>query len=204
MGQIIKKIFIMLLVIAAIFGAVVVGKRYKKLKEAGKLDKVFGIENSSVDGEFGPLEYLETSKKDDTTSKKENNEEKKEVEEVKEESKKDDREFIVEEKDYEGYYNKFVFDNTILLYEGNQIASATKELVDILIRNVDDPLYSKPTVELRNIAGLTASIVNQNDFEQYKKVLNEFKNKIGNNTYEVSFEYAKFSSAVNKVIITRK
>lgn len=202
MGQVIKKIFIILLVIAAIIGALFVGKRYKDLKESGKLAEVFKSSEKSDSDEFGPLEYIEANK-EDKDSKKDNSEVNEDDKKV-EENKKDDREFIVEEKDYEGYYNKFIFDNTILLYEGKQTGSATTELVNILIRNVDDPMYSKPTVELRNISGLSANEVNQNNFEQYKQVLNEFKNKIGKNTYEVFFEYAKFSSVVNKIIITRK
>ena len=205
MGQVIKKVFMILLIIAAIFGAVLVAKRYEDLKDSGKLDKVFNNEKNSDDGEFGPLDYLEAKKDNNNNdSKNEMNEKKEESEEVVQENKKDDREFIVEEKDYEGYYNKFIFDNTILLYEGNQTGNATRELVDILIKNVDDPMYSKPIVELRNIGGLSANVVNESNFDLYKQVLNQFKKQLGNNTYEVLFEYAKFSSVVNKIIITKK
>ncbi len=198
MGQVIKKIFIMLVIIALICGAIFVGKRYKELKESGKLAQIFETNKSSNKDEFGPVEYVEASSNNDENINEN------ESEDTVQENKKDDREFIVEEKDYEGYYNKFIFDNTILLYEGKQTGDATRELVDILIKNVDDPMYSKPTVELKNVGGLSSNVVNQNNFEQYKNVLNEFRNQIGNKSYEVSFEYAKFSSIVNKIIIIKK
>ncbi|MBQ7411216.1 MAG: hypothetical protein IJW20_07540 [Clostridia bacterium] len=197
MGHIIKNVLKILLVLAIICGLGFIAYRYKELKEAGKLEEVFAS-NSSSSGELDPSTFTDSSSSSSSTSAEDNNSENNE------ETKTDDRQFVVEEKDYEGYYNKFIFDNTLLLYEGNQTSSATLELVNRLIQNVDDPMYSKPTVVLENIGGLSANEVNQNDFEQYKQVLNEFKNVIGNSKYNISFEYAKFSSMVNKIIITKK
>lgn len=197
MGHIIKNIFKILLVIAIIIGIGFIGYRYKELKDSGKLEDVFAS-NKSSNGELDSSTFA-----DDTSSTSNSNNEENEEEESSE-TKTDDRQFVVQEKNYEGYYNKFIFDNTLLLYEGDQTSSATIELVNRLIQNVDDSMYSKPTVELRNIGGLSANEVNQNNFEQYKQVLNEFKNVIGNSKYNISFEYAKFSSIVNKIIITKK
>lgn len=207
MGQVIKKIFIIMLIIVAIGGVILVGKRYNELKNSGKLDNLFE-NNKSSNKDFGPLEYIEASskEKENSTKKEEKNhkDDKQEVIEKVEENKKDDREFIVEEKNYEGYYNTFILDHVIYLYEGTQYANGMQELVDRLIQNVDDPLYSKPDIEFKNISGLSATEVDQNNFEKYKNVLNEFKQQIGNNTYDVSFEYAKVSNIINKIIITRK
>lgn len=197
MGHVIKNIFKILLVLAIICGIGFIGYRYKELKDAGKLDDVFTTNNNSNE-EVGPSTFADASSNASSTSSQN------EDSEGNEETKTDDRQFVVQEKDYDGYYNKFIFDNTLLLYEGEQTSTATLEAVNRLIQNVDDPMYSKPTVELRNIGGLSANEINQNDFEQYKQVLNEFKNVMGNSKYNISFEYAKFSSMVNKIIITKK
>lgn len=194
MGHIIKKILKILLIIVIICGLIFVTYRYKKLKDEGKLEEVFAS-NGMLDKELDPSTFSDSNSSSNSNKNKSS--------ENDEKSKTDDRQYIVEEKDYEGYYNKFIFDDVILLYEGNQNSTATLELVDRLIKNVDDPMYSKPTIEFKNIMGLSTNKIDQNDFEQYKKVLNEFKNIIGNSKYNISFEYAKFSSMVNKIIIEK-
>lgn len=194
MGHIIKKILKILLIIVIICGLIFMAYRYKKLKDEGKLEEVFAS-NGMLDKELDPSTFSDSNSSSNSNKNKSS--------ENDEKSKTDDRQYIVEEKDYEGYYNKFIFDDVILLYEGNQNSTATLELVDRLIKNVDDPMYSKPTIEFKNIKGLSTNKIDQNDFEQYKKVLNEFKNIIGNSKYNISFEYAKFSSMVNKIIIEK-
>lgn len=194
MGHIIKKILKILLIIVIICGLIFIAYRYKKLKNEGKLEEVFDS-NGMLDKELDPSTFSDSNSSSNSNKNKSS--------ENDEKSKTDDRQYIVEEKDYEGYYNKFIFDDVILLYEGNQNSTATLELVDRLIKNVDDPMYSKPTIEFKNIKGLSTNKIDQNDFEQYKKVLNEFKNIIGNSKYNISFEYAKFSSMVNKIIIEK-
>lgn len=196
MEHIIKNILKILLIIVIICGLSFIAYRYKKLKDEGKLEEVFAS-NSKLDENLDPSTFSDSNLNSNSNSNKNK------VSENDEKSKTDDRQYIVEEKDYEGYYNKFIFDDVILLYEGNQNSTATLELVDRLIRNVDDSMYSKPTIEFKNITGLSTNKIDQNDFEQYKKVLNEFKSRIGNSKYNISFEYAKFSSMVNKIIIEK-
>ena len=94
-------------------------------------------------------------------------------------------------------------DNTILLYEGSQINEATHELLDILIKDADDTLYSKPTVVLNNF-GLSQNTVTAADLENYKAVLKQAKSALGSSGSNVSFEYNALKTMVNKVIITKK
>ena len=99
MAHIIKKIFMILLIIAVICGISFVVYRYKELKDSGKLEEVFG-QNKNTNGELDPSTFV-----DSNSSSKQNVED----ESSSEKSKTDDRQFVVQEKDYEGYYNKFVF-----------------------------------------------------------------------------------------------
>lgn len=194
MSHIIKKIFIIILLIAIICGTSFIVYRYKELKAEGKLDEVFAS-NKNDNGELDPSTFSDTSSTPKKTDESDSN---------KEETKTDDRQFIVEEKNYDDYYNKFIFDNVLLLYEGEQSSEATREALDRLIRNADDPMYSKPAVILENIGGLSSNQVSEANLEEYKKVLSDFRSSLGNDTYNFSFEYAKFSTIVNKITITKK
>ena len=192
----IKKVFKTIVIIILILGLTFCGYRYYTLKKEGKLDKIIKKEKSNT-------EYLDSYGMNKEGSVQNHDMTKVEKDEKAEGNDSEESTFVVERKDYDGYYNKFVLDNTILLYEGYQINQGTNELLDILIRNADDTLYSKPDVVLKNF-GLAQNTVTAADLENYKSVLKQAKNALGKSGSEVSFEYNAVKTMVNKIIITKK
>lgn len=168
--------------------------RYYVLKKEGKLEDVFAkTETNQNDYNL----QIENSKNSSNTNKSSQEDDKEE----KQESSNSDK-FVVEEKNYEGYYNQFNFDNRLLLYEGKQQSQGVKEALDILILDADDPMYSKPTVVFENF-NLTTNQITANNLDEYKYVLNSAKNSVGNSTCTFSFEYNNLKTYVNKIIITK-
>lgn len=192
----VKKVFKTIVIIVVVLGLTFGGYRYYTLKKEGKLDKVFEKTTSDT-------EYLDSYGVNSEGTIQKHDVTKTEKEETSENSGSEESTFVVERKDYDGYYNKFVLDNTILLYEGSQINEATHELLDILIKDADDTLYSKPTVVLNNF-GLSQNTVTAADLENYKAVLKQAKSALGSSGSNVSFEYNALKTMVNKVIITKK
>ncbi len=171
------KSCLILLIIALIAFSVY---RYYILKKEGKLGDVFAkTETNQNDYNL----QLENSKNNSG-------------------SNKSSQEFVVEEKNYDGYYNQFNFDNRLLLYEGKQISQGVKEALDILIEDADDPMYSKPIVVFENF-NLTTNEITANNLDEYKYVLNSAKNSIGNSTCTFKFEYNNLKTYVSKIIITK-
>ena len=168
--------------------------RYYVLKKEGKLEDVFAkAETNQNDYNL----HLENTKNSSNTNKSSQEDDKEE----KQESSNSEK-FVVEEKNYEGYYNQFNFDNRLLLYEGKQQSQGVKEALDILILDADDPMYSKPTVVFENF-NLTTNQITANNLDEYKYVLNSAKNSVGNSTCTFSFEYNNLKTYVNKIIITK-
>lgn len=100
----------------------------------------------------------------------------------------------IESEEFE--YNPFTFDDRILLYEGNIDAEAMTRLIDVLIEDIDNQMYSKVDV---NINGTEISYENE---ENYTNVLKDFRNSISaNGKYFVEFEYSTLNAVVDKVII---
>lgn len=112
----------------------------------------------------------------------------------KEKDKDKDNKKEIESEEFE--YNPFTFDDRILLYEGNIDAEAMTRLIDVLIEDIDNQMYSKVDV---NINGTEISYENE---ENYTNVLKDFRNSISaNGKYFVEFEYSTLNAVVDKVII---
>lgn len=194
----IKKVFKTILVILVLLAIAGMGYRYQMLKKEGKLDEVFALNKKN--------EYYKSEYSSNIEEKKEDNVEnitKTETITETETTENEESTFVVEEKDFDGYYYKFNFDNRLLLYEGVQTSASTKMAIDILIEDVDDLMYSKPTVKFQNFRGLSTNEITADNLEQYKNVLNQAKNSLGNGTYTFSFEYGKLKARVEKIIITK-
>lgn len=105
-------------------------------------------------------------------------------------------------------YNTYNFDDSILLFEGEQKGNRIIELLDRLIKNADDDLYTNTKVTIRDINSNTETIeysYNIDNKEEYKGKLNNVKNFINSdNNYIVSFGYSKYKSHVNEIIIEKK
>ena len=112
----------------------------------------------------------------------------------KDKEKDKDNKKEIESEEFE--YNPFTFDDRILLYEGNVDAESMKRLIDVLIEDIDNQMYSKVDV---NINGTEISYENE---ENYTNVLKDFRNSISaNGKYFVEFEYSTLNAVVDKVII---
>lgn len=185
------KSCLILLIIALIAFSVY---RYYILKKEGKLDDVFAKTETNQNDYNLNLENAENSSDTNKSSNEDENE--------KNNESSSGEKFVVEEKNYDGYYNQFNFDNRLLLYEGEQINQAVKEAFNILIEDADDPMYSKPTVVFKNF-NLTTNEITANNLDEYKYVLNSAKNSIGNSSCTFSFEYNNLKTYVNKIIITK-
>lgn len=182
-----KIIFIILII--ALIGFCVY--RYYKLKSEGKLDEVFAKKatNNVSYNDDANSSYSSSSSSSEDNENNENN--------------SSDGKYVVEEKNYDGYYNQFNFDNRLLLYEGKQLSQAAKEAFDLLIQDADDSLYSKPTIVFRNFSGLTVNEITASDLVEYKSVLQTAQNTIGGASCTFEFEYNKLKTYVNKIIITK-
>ena len=185
-----KNCLIILIIALIVFSVY----RYYVLKKDGKLGDVFAKTETTQNDYNIHLENSNNISDSKTSSDKEEKE-------VKQENTSGEK-FVVEEKNYDGYYNQFNFDNRLLLYEGNQISQGVKEAFDILIADADDPMYSKPTIVFKNF-NLTTNEITSNNLDEYKYVLNSAKNSIGNSSCTFSFEYNNLKTYVNKIIITK-
>lgn len=108
--------------------------------------------------------------------------------------------YKLEKKEYE----PFICDDRILVYEGKISSSFMNELIDILIEDIDSELYSKPDIHFENVNNLSSYDILYEDKNNYILVLNQFKNNIlYDSSYEVSFEYNKTKTIVNKIIIKK-
>lgn len=91
---------------------------------------------------------------------------------------------------------QITFDDRILLYEGNVDAENMIRLMNILIEDIDSKIYSKVDINLNEID------ISYKDKENYRVVLNNFKNSIKKDSkYFVEFKYNKLKTVVNKIII---
>lgn len=182
--------FCLIVLIIALIGFV--AYRYYTLKKEGKLDEVFAKNEMNKDGYETQIETSNQKSNSDNSSQ----------EEEKSTENNNSEKFVVEEKNYDNYYNQFNFDNRLLLYEGNQQSKSVKEALDILISDADDSMYSKPTVAFKNF-NLSTDEISANNLEEYKSILKEVKNLVGDRSCTISFEYNKLKTYVNKIIITK-
>lgn len=178
-------LFLLLITVAFI------GFRYNKLKKDGSLDDIWNMSKTKQDVTYVEGELADpyrVSNSDDSSNV----------------SSSSDSNIFTEKQNYDDYYNKFNFDNFILMYEGEQIAQDVIVLMNRLIQDADDPLYSKPMVEFVNFNGLATTSIGPADLEEYKLVLNQAKADVKGSKCNIEFGYAKLNSIVNRITITKK
>ena len=101
-----------------------------------------------------------------------------------------------------GEYDSFVFDDRLLIYEGNQNGSYVKGALGIMIADITDDYYSNPKLTVKNVGGFEGTI---EDDANYTENLNNVLHSIDNNKiYNVSFGYNKTKTIANEVIIEGK
>lgn len=178
-------LFLLLITVAFI------GFRYNKLKKDGSLDDIWNMSKTKQDVTYVEGELADpyrVSNSDDSSNV----------------SSSSDSNIFTEKQNYDDYYNKFNFDNFILMYEGEQIAQDVIVLMNRLIQDADDPLYSKPMIEFVNFNGLATTSIGPADLEEYKLVLNQAKADVKGSKCNIEFGYAKLNSIVNRITITKK
>ena len=178
-------LFLLLITVAFI------GFRYNKLKKDGSLDDIWNMSKTKQDVTYVEGELADpyrVSNSDDSSNV----------------SSSSDSNIFTEKQNYDDYYNKFNFDNFILMYEGEQIAQNVIVLMNRLIQDADDPLYSKPMIEFVNFNGLATTSIGPADLEEYKLVLNQAKADVKGSKCNIEFGYAKLNSIVNRITITKK
>lgn len=191
--KVLKIFFIILLILLSVSAVY----RFKRLYAEGKLDKVISKNKKIV--------YINSSNSNEKVKDINLNDNSKDSEENAKLNRGSNSSTLQLETPTDEYYNKFNFDNVLLLYEGEQQSAATIAALDRLIQDADDSLYRKPKVEFKNFSRLSRYEITPDNIEEYKQVLNESKKVIQKgSTYIFSFEYNKFNSIVDKIIITKK
>ena len=188
--QFINKFFKTIFIILSIlFFTALFYYQYQKMEKAGTIDKLLGKDKVCTN-------YSVTSTVNNNSNK--NSEQNNSDINTSREGKS-----LIKNNNYDEYYNKFNFDNFFLLYEGEQNSYAINQVLDRLIKNIDDPLYSKPMVSFRNFNNLSNSEIGPNNLKEYRNVLNEAKNSSQSGTFNVSFGYNNIKTIVNKIIIEK-
>lgn len=101
-------------------------------------------------------------------------------------------------------HNPANFDDSILMYEGNQTKDGVTMLIDKLISNIDNDLFSKPKVQTISFGNIDNEVI-YSDAEVYRNGLEKIKSELETGrTYSISFGYTALHASVNTIIITRK
>lgn len=99
-------------------------------------------------------------------------------------------------------YNSFVFDDRLMMFDGDQNGATVTNVLDIMLADAEDDYYSNPKVTVKNIGGIEGTF--ENDSE-YISNLNTIKNSINQSgKYNISFGYNKTKTTANEVIIEGK
>lgn len=103
--------------------------------------------------------------------------------------------------DVSSEYDSFIFDDTLLMFAGEQSGATVQGVLDRMIETASDDFYSNPSLTVRNFGGDTTYL----DDANYISNLQAVRNSVGaDGTYDVSFGYNKLKSVANEVIITKK
>lgn len=104
--------------------------------------------------------------------------------------------------DVSSEYNSFIFDDRLLMFDGEQDGSNVINTLDIMLKDATDDYYSNPKITVRNIGGIEGTF---EDNAEYISNLNNIKNIINENgKYNISFGYNKTKTTANEVIIEGK
>ena len=101
--------------------------------------------------------------------------------------------------DVSGEYNSFIFDDRIVMFEGEQNGTIVKKVLDLMLEDAEDDYYSNPKLTVTNIGGFEGTI---EDGTEYISNLSAIKDRINNDgKYNISFGYNKTKTTANEVII---
>ena len=104
--------------------------------------------------------------------------------------------------DVSSEYNSFVFDDRLLMFDGEQDGNTVIRVLETMLSDAEDDYYSNPKITVRNIGGIEGTFENNSD---YISNLNTIKNSINQNgKYKISFGYNKTKTTANEVIIEGK
>ena len=106
-----------------------------------------------------------------------------------------------DQKDYT--FNETNFDEYFLMYEGEQVDNAVKNVLEHLIENSKGTFYARTSVKAVNF-GNNVEIDYNGNVEDYQNSLKNLENSVLNGDYEISFEFGALHSYVNKIVITKK
>ena len=99
-------------------------------------------------------------------------------------------------------YNSFVFDDRLLMYEGEQKGSKVKTVLETMIQDAADEFYSNPSLTVQNIGEMEGTFL---DDEAYVSNVTAVKDAINDDEmYNISFGYNKLKTSANEVIIEKK
>ena len=187
-----KTLFVLLIIVLIGF----CGYRFYTLKKEGKLKEVFAKDENNINQSYYGKDYSESSS---SVSSKNNNDDEKNNK-----SENSDGKYVVEEKNYDGYYNQFYFDSRLLLYEGLQTNQGVVEAFNLLIMDATDPMFSKPEIIFNNFNNLEITTITESNLTQYEDVLKAAKAELGNSgSCSFEFEYNSLKTHVNKIIIEK-
>lgn len=100
-------------------------------------------------------------------------------------------------------YDPFYFDDNLLLYEGKQNGNMVRSMINRLIDNTNQELFSYVDVTIKNFGSLDGKISFTNK-EDYVSRLMSVRNSIEDNgKYNISYGYSKYKTHVNEVIIEK-
>lgn len=98
--------------------------------------------------------------------------------------------------------DSFIFDDALLMYEGEQKGGNVKSLLNRMIETAEDVYFSNTILTVKNIGNIDKTVL---DDSNYKANIIEIKNNINeNDIYNVYFGYNKLKSCVNEIIIEKK
>ena len=104
--------------------------------------------------------------------------------------------------DVSSEYNSFIFDDTLLVFAGEQNGKTVRQVLGRMIETASDDFYSNPSLTVKNFGYLDGTII---DDANYISNIQSVKNSINdNNTYNISFGYNKLKSIANEVIIEKR
>ena len=103
--------------------------------------------------------------------------------------------------DVSSEYDSFIFDDTLLMFAGEQSGKTVQIVLDRMIETASDDFYSNPSLTVINFGGNRTVL----DDANYISNLQNIRNSVGSDgTYNISFGYNKIKSIANEVIIEKK
>ena len=195
--KIIKWIFIFFLILLFIFALV-----FLLDKALGILENKFG--KSQKFDALTPIAY-KTDRDDENYNHYNDKKDRDNNEDSDENSKKNnnkDNNSNADSKTIDIEYNPVYMDDVILLYEGKQTGKSINILLDRLIENTNQTLFSYVTVTTKGIG--ENKVINFDDVSSYVSSLQNIQNSLDQNAYyNVSFEYNNLKTHVIGIIIEK-